>query len=655
MGLKQATVKLGVDLKAFNTGLQKAQKSLKKVGKSFTKVGKNMTVGLTAPLTAFAAASVAAFDKQAQSEAKLLTALKGNKEAFNSLTQAASEFQNVSTFGDEEIIEQQAYLASLGMTEDQINKVISAAMDLSAGTGKTLQFGVLNLAKTFGGLTGELGESLPALKNLTVEQLKAGEAIDLVANSFRGQAKAAALAGAGPLKQLQNSFGDLMEQIGGMIIPVINKLVKFLLKGVNAFTSLDKGVKIIIIAMAGILAAIGPAIFIFGKLQLAIAALSWPIVGTIAVIAALVAAILYVSENWQAISERADIAFAHLRNGLIALLQFFIKNNIFSWMIEGLNGVLKFFGKETIPNPFEDVAEGLEEFKVEVPKAETEFKGFFESIKDGAKKATDSLKGLAEGVGVGGQAAKKSREKQSTVSLKNAGFSGLDTSAAPVVPIRVQPVVDVSPLDVLKQKLFNISETVVQFADQFSGAFGQAFDLIGSSIDNQMVKLDNYYNKQKALINNSQKTEEQKQKALEKLDKKVAKKKAALQRKQAIADKARAIFEATINTASQVAKVIANPILAAVVAGLGAAQIATIAAAPIPAFADGGLVFGPTMGLVGEGIGTTRSNPEVIAPLDKLTDFMGNGKQHVIVTGRIDGQDILLSSEKALQNRSRLR
>ena len=31
-------------------------------------------------------------------------------------------------------------------------------MDLAVGTGQTLEFGVKNLAKTFGGLTGELGE-----------------------------------------------------------------------------------------------------------------------------------------------------------------------------------------------------------------------------------------------------------------------------------------------------------------------------------------------------------------------------------------------------------------------------------------------------------------------------------------------------------------
>lgn len=41
-------------------------------------------------------------------------------------------------------------------------------------------------------------------------------------------------------------------------------------------------------------------------------------------------------------------------------------------------------------------------------------------------------------------------------------------------------------------------------------------------------------------------------------------------------------------------------------------------------FADGGLVTGPTNALIGEGIGTSKSNPEVVAPLDKLKALIGN-------------------------------
>ena len=72
----------------------------------------------------------------------------------------------------------------------------------------------------------------------------------------------------------------------------------------------------------------------------------------------------------------------------------------------------------------------------------------------------------------------------------------------------------------------------------------------------------------------------------------------------------------------------------------------------ISAFADGGIVSGPTLGLVGEYPGA-KTNPEVIAPLDKLRGMMGG--QHVQVTGKISGRDILLTSERNAIDRNRVR
>jgi tape measure domain-containing protein len=72
-----------------------------------------------------------------------------------------------------------------------------------------------------------------------------------------------------------------------------------------------------------------------------------------------------------------------------------------------------------------------------------------------------------------------------------------------------------------------------------------------------------------------------------------------------------------------------------------------------PGFADGGLVTGATLAMVGEGPGTSLSNPEVIAPLDKLQSMMGGG--NVNVTGVIRGQDILISNERSALDRNRVR
>jgi hypothetical protein len=71
---------------------------------------------------------------------------------------------------------------------------------------------------------------------------------------------------------------------------------------------------------------------------------------------------------------------------------------------------------------------------------------------------------------------------------------------------------------------------------------------------------------------------------------KFALKEREIKRKQAEADKKKAIMDATIATAVAVVQSLPNFVLAAIAGALGAAQIALIAATPIPKFAKGGAV-----------------------------------------------------------------
>lgn len=90
-------------------------------------------------------------------------------------------------------------------------------------------------------------------------------------------------------------------------------------------------------------------------------------------------------------------------------------------------------------------------------------------------------------------------------------------------------------------------------------------------------------------------------------------------------------------------------------AGIAAGFIATmqglVASVAVTPFANGGLVYGPTLALMGE-YGGARSNPEVIAPLDKLKSLIGDtgsgfsGK----LEARLRGRDIVL----ALANETRI-
>jgi hypothetical protein len=89
----------------------------------------------------------------------------------------------------------------------------------------------------------------------------------------------------------------------------------------------------------------------------------------------------------------------------------------------------------------------------------------------------------------------------------------------------------------------------------------------------------------------------------------------------------------------------ANPGVA-IAAGIGlvavGAAMNSLLSDQATGFANGGLVTGATMGLVGEGRGTTMSNPEVIAPLDKLKQFIDpNGGGGGEVTFRIEGNSLV--------------
>jgi uncharacterized protein YutE (UPF0331/DUF86 family) len=85
--------------------------------------------------------------------------------------------------------------------------------------------------------------------------------------------------------------------------------------------------------------------------------------------------------------------------------------------------------------------------------------------------------------------------------------------------------------------------------------------------------------------------------------------------------------------------------LAAGVAAVAAGAVlkSTLSKKKTNKFANGGIISGPTMGLMGEYPGAS-SNPEVVAPLDKLKDMIGGGSGGTFV---LKGQDLLLSVNRA--------
>lgn len=103
----------------------------------------------------------------------------------------------------------------------------------------------------------------------------------------------------------------------------------------------------------------------------------------------------------------------------------------------------------------------------------------------------------------------------------------------------------------------------------------------------------------------------------------------------------------------------AGPVGAFVLPALIAGATAAIGGAfkKIPKFADGGIVSTPTLGMFGEYTGA-RQNPEVVAPLDRLTSMIQpRGAQQVDVGGsfQIRGQDLVVALQRAETNRGRIK
>ncbi|MCE5346796.1 MAG: hypothetical protein LLG13_11000 [Bacteroidales bacterium] len=131
-------------------------------------------------------------------------------------------------------------------------------------------------------------------------------------------------------------------------------------------------------------------------------------------------------------------------------------------------------------------------------------------------------------------------------------------------------------------------------------------------------------------------------------------KKDEIRRKYAKKAKSIAIMQAIINGAIAITKGFADlgPIGGFISAGLIAiATAAQVSVIKSQAFANGGLAYGPTLGLVGE-YANARSNPEVIAPLNKLQSILGNSFMNGEVKFRIEGNTLvgILNKQTKLMN-----
>ncbi|MDP2336059.1 MAG: phage tail length tape measure family protein, partial [Bacteroidota bacterium] len=282
--------KLSLDSTQFQTGLNNAMKSLDKAARQMQKVGESMSKYITAPLVAMATVSVMAWDKQAKAQAQVEAGLRstGNAAGFtkDQLFAMASELQNKTLFGDEEILQKATaqLLTFTNVAGEQFAKAQMAAMNLATRLDGDLKMSAIMVGKALNdpikGLTamGKAGVQFTETQKGAIKALwetgQAAAAQNMILaeleKQYGGSAEAAVI-GAGKIVQLKNSVGDLMEEFGRIIMDYITPFIDHMRDMIKGFQGLDEGTKRTIVVIAGLAAAIGPVLFIFGKLAAGIA------------------------------------------------------------------------------------------------------------------------------------------------------------------------------------------------------------------------------------------------------------------------------------------------------------------------------------------------------------------------------------------------
>jgi hypothetical protein len=241
---------------------------------------------LTLPIIALGAVSVKAFDEQAQAIAQVEAGLESTGEAagFTSeqLQKMASDLQTKTLFGDEEILKNATaqLLTFTNIAGEQFARTQIAALNLATRLDGDLKSASIQLGKALNDPIANLSalsrsgiqfseEQKKVIKELA-ETNRLAEAQTIILNEletqYGGAAEAAAEAGAGGFKQLQNALMDVSEEFGAIIIEGIDPLKDSLEAFTKLLSNTSKETKESIVLFGGIVSIVGPIIIIFGML-----------------------------------------------------------------------------------------------------------------------------------------------------------------------------------------------------------------------------------------------------------------------------------------------------------------------------------------------------------------------------------------------------
>lgn len=284
-------VNLLMETAAFEKGADYAEKRLagmsrrfEKIGQGWIDLGQKMTVGLTLPIAAFAASAVKAAAESKDALGQVTAALTSMGDAsgrtVSQLQDLASGMMRKSLFDDDEILRKvTANLLTFGnVAGKQFDRAQQAALDLATRMKMDLQAATLLVGKALNDPVKGINAMKRAGIQFTEQQKAQIEAMLAVNNVGGAQAimlgelerqfggAAAAARKADPFGALRISFGELQEEIGNKLTPVLVPLIDKLTTLIDRFSSLPPGVQSTAIALAAIAAAAGPLLIGLGAI-----------------------------------------------------------------------------------------------------------------------------------------------------------------------------------------------------------------------------------------------------------------------------------------------------------------------------------------------------------------------------------------------------
>lgn len=166
--------------------------------------------------------------------------------------QFASDMQKVTIVGDDTTLSMLQQAESMGVTGDA---AMRAVKNVIAAQAAGLPANVRMMAMLEQGNTMMLNRVLPSLRDIKDPTEKAAKAQELFAKMFAA-ATAEAQSSSGRIKQLQNDYGDFLEEIGKVVAEGIEPVVKMLSQTVKVFQSLSPEMKRNIVIWAALVTAI---------------------------------------------------------------------------------------------------------------------------------------------------------------------------------------------------------------------------------------------------------------------------------------------------------------------------------------------------------------------------------------------------------------